>query len=47
VGLSSYAWCLAMEIWAEFMQALVSLKPHKRLNFQRGLQALSLLQSTL
>jgi hypothetical protein len=47
VGLSSYAWCLAMEIWAEFMQALVSLKPHKRLHFQRGLQALSLIQSTL
>lgn len=37
-------WIYAMEIWAEWALSLMALKPHKRLYFQRGLQALSLLQ---
>jgi len=45
IGLCGYAWCYAMEIWAALMGELIRLKPHKRLYFQRGLTALSLIQS--
>jgi len=37
-------WIYGMEIWAEWAFTLMALKPHKRLFFQRGLHALSLMQ---
>jgi len=37
-------WIYGMEIWAEWAFSLMALKPHKRLFFQRGLHALSLMQ---
>ncbi len=33
-----------MELWADLALNLVALKPHKRLFFQRGFQALSLMK---
>jgi hypothetical protein len=36
-----------MELWADWALQLMALKPHKRLYFQRGLQALSLMQQAV
>lgn len=37
-------WRSGMELWADWALNLMALKPHKRLYFQRGFYALSLLQ---
>ena len=43
-GLYGQRWIDAMELWADWALNLIKLKPHKRLYFQRGFQALSLMQ---
>ncbi|MBW4622113.1 MAG: IS4 family transposase, partial [Cyanosarcina radialis HA8281-LM2] len=43
-GLYGQRWIYGMELWADWVQALMALKPHKRLHFQRGFAALSLMQ---
>ncbi|WP_414530943.1 IS4 family transposase [Nodularia chucula] len=40
-------WIYAMELWSDLALRLMALKPHKRLYFQRGLQALSLIQQAV
>ena len=40
-------WIYGMEIWAEWALSLMALKPHKRLYFQHGLRALSLMQQVI
>lgn len=47
LGLYGQRWLHGMEIWADWAAQLMALKPHKRLYFQRGLQALSLIQQAL
>ena len=47
VGLSAYLWSMAMTTFAVWAQQLMALKPHKRLYFQRGLHALSLIHDAL
>jgi hypothetical protein len=48
-GLSLYGqrWLHSMEAWADWAAQLMALKPHKQLYFQRGLQALFLMQKAL
>jgi hypothetical protein len=36
-----------MELWADLALNLINLKPHKRLFFQRGFQALSLMKQVV
>ncbi len=36
-----------MELWADLAFLLMALKPHKRLFFQRGFQALSLMKQSV
>jgi hypothetical protein len=43
-GLYGQRWIYGMELWADWVQALIALKPHKRLYFQRGFLAMSLIQ---
>lgn len=40
-------WVYGMELWSDLALRLMALKPHKRLYFQRGFQALSLIQQSL
>jgi hypothetical protein len=40
-------WIYGMELWGDLAAALMALKPHKRLFFQRGLNALSLIQQAV
>lgn len=40
-------WIYGMDIWSEWAFRLMALKPHKRLYFQRGLHALSLMQQAI
>lgn len=47
VGLSATLWSTSMHQFHSWMLKLIALKPHKRLYFQRGLSALSLIDSTL
>jgi hypothetical protein len=47
VGLYGYAWIFSMMLWADFVMPLLDLKPHKRLYFQRGFDALSLMKQGL
>lgn len=47
IGLYGYLWRYGMEVWPEWAERLMSLKPHKRRYFQRGLNALTLIQSEL
>ena len=44
LGLYGQGWQYAMDLWADLAFKLMALKPHKRLYFQRGLYALSLIQ---
>lgn len=44
LGLYGQRWGYAMALWPDLAMALISLKPHKRLCFQRGFLALSLIQ---
>ena len=46
-GLYGQRWIDAMELWADWALNLIALKPHKRLYFQRGFQALSLMQQSV
>jgi Transposase DDE domain len=46
-GLYGQRWINAMELWADWALNLIALKPHKRLYFQRGFQALSLMQQAV
>ena len=47
LGLYGYVWGCTMELWSDWALKLTTLKPHKRLYFQRGLKALSLIQSSV
>jgi Transposase DDE domain len=47
IGLYGYLWKYAMDVWSHLAEDLMSLKPHKRYYFQRGLNALSVIRSTL
>lgn len=47
VGLYGYAWIFSMRLWADFVLPLLALKTHKRLYFQRGFEALSLMEHDL
>jgi Transposase DDE domain len=40
-------WIYGMELWSDLALKLMALKPHKRLYFQRGFQALSLIQQAV
>ena len=44
LGLNGQRWQYGMELWADWTLKLMALKPHKRLYFQRGFYALSLMQ---
>lgn len=44
LGLLALAWINSMALWSELASALMELKPHKRLHFQQGLNAYSLIQ---
>lgn len=46
-GLYGQRWIYGMELWADWALNLVALKPHKRLYFQRGFYALSLIQQAV
>lgn len=46
-GLYGQRWRYGMELWTDWVLSLIALKPHKRLYFQRGFYALSLMQQTL
>lgn len=47
LGLYGQRWVYGMELWADWVLKLIALKPHKRLYFQRGFYALSLIQQPL
>jgi hypothetical protein len=47
LSLYGQRWIYGMELWADWALQLMALKPHKRLYFQRGLQALSLMQQAV
>ncbi|NEO02286.1 MAG: IS4 family transposase [Moorea sp. SIO3I7] len=47
LGLYGQRWIYAMELWVDCALNLIALKPHKRLYFQRGFYALSLIQQAL
>ncbi len=47
MGLHAPDWGQSFQNWSDLAAVLMNLKPHKRLNFQQGLHALSLLQSAL
>ena len=40
-------WIYGMELWGDLALNLINLKPHKRLFFQRGFQALSLMKKAV
>jgi len=40
-------WIYGMELWADLALNLINLKPHKRLFFQRGFQALSVMKQAV
>ncbi|MCF4970253.1 transposase, partial [Nostoc sp. CMAA1605] len=46
-GLYGQRWRYGMELWADWVLSLIALKPHKRLYFQRGFYALSLMHQPL
>jgi hypothetical protein len=47
MGLHAPHWGQSFQNWSDLALNLMNLKPHKRLHFQQGLHALSLLQSSL
>ena len=47
IGLYGFLWMESMMFWSDMAGDLMNLKPHKRLYFQRGLKALSFIQSTV
>lgn len=44
LGLYGQRWIYGMELWPDWASRLIALKSHKRLYFQRGFYALSLMQ---
>jgi hypothetical protein len=46
-GLYGQRWRYGMELWGDWALKLIALKPHKRLYFQRGFDALTLMQQPL
>lgn len=47
MGLHAPDWGQSFQNWSDLAWNLMNLKPHKRLNFQQGIRALSLIQSAL
>ena len=47
LSLYGQRWIYGMELWNDWVLSLIALKPHKRLYFQRGFQALALMQQAL
>jgi len=47
IGCDGLLWVQSFQCWSSLAQELMDSKPHKRLFFQKGLKALSLIQSTL
>ena len=47
LSLYGQRWGYGMEVWADWAWQLMTLKPHKRLYFQRGLRVLSLMQQAV
>ena len=47
LSLYGQRWIYGMELWNDWVINLIALKPHKRLYFQRGFYALSLMQQAL
>ena len=47
LSLYGQRWLYGMELWNDWVISLIALKPHKRLYFQRGFYALSLMQQAL
>ncbi|WP_427162864.1 IS4 family transposase [Aliinostoc sp. HNIBRCY26] len=47
IGLYGFLWVESMALFSDMALVLMNLKPHKHLYFQRGLKALSYLQSTV
>jgi hypothetical protein len=47
LSLYGQRWVYGMEVWADWALQLMTLKPHKRLDFQRGLRVLSLMQQAV
>jgi Transposase DDE domain len=47
LSLYGQRWSYGMELWSDWVLSLIALKPHKRLHFQRGFYALSLIQQAL
>jgi hypothetical protein len=47
IGIYGAAWVEAMEKWSELAEALMSLKPQKRLYFLKGMKALRSIQQAL
>ena len=47
LGLYGQRWIDGMELWSDWALKLIALKPHKRLYFQRGFEALSLMQKAM
>ncbi|QYO62520.1 hypothetical protein [Leptolyngbya sp. 7M] len=46
IGLYGQLWIEAMDVWSEWAEQLMQLKPQKRAFFRRGLHAMSLICST-
>lgn len=47
IGIYGTAWVESMAIWSELAEALMSLKPQKRLHFLKGMKALRSIQQAL
>jgi hypothetical protein len=47
IGLYGHLWVGAMEFWADLAHDLMRLKPSKLAYYQKGLRAMTLIQSTL
>ncbi|MHC5761057.1 hypothetical protein [Nostoc sp.] len=47
IGLYGYLWVGAMEFWSDLAIALMRKKPNKLPHFQKGLRAMTLIQSAL
>jgi Transposase DDE domain len=47
LSLYGQRWIYGMNLWSDWVLSLIALKPHKRLYFQRGFQALALIQQAL
>jgi hypothetical protein len=47
LGLQAPVWSYSLQRWSDLVSLLLALKPQKRLNFQQGIIAASLIQCTL